>query len=86
MAMITKEDFFAVVKKSELSFDVDISTLDPDELLTKQGLDSLDMASLLFELESAYGFSVSDESITAGNWKTINKIVQSLNEACNAAN
>lgn len=79
MKQITKEDLFKVVQESSLNFNVDISVLDPDELLTKQGLDSLDMASLLFELESVYNFTVSDESIAEGSWKTINKIVATLN-------
>lgn len=80
MKEITKEDLFKVIQESNLNFDVNISVLDPDELLTTQGLDSLDMASLLFELESAYNVTVSDESIAEGAWKTINKIVATLNK------
>lgn len=76
----TKEQLFQMIEESTLNFNVEFAALDPDELLTKQGLDSLDMASLLFEIESYCGFSISDESITNGEWRTINKIVSSVNK------
>jgi acyl carrier protein len=83
MKVITKEDIFKMVEESELNFNEDISLMDPDELFTKQGLDSLDMANFLFELENYYNISISDESIANGDWKTLNKMLASLNKLVN---
>lgn len=79
MKTITREDIFNVVKEAELNLSEDISKMDPDELFLSQGLDSLDMASLLFALEDKFAVKISDESITNGDWRTLTKMVNSLN-------
>lgn len=79
MSTVTKEDIITMVRDSNLNFDADISQMNPDELFTKQGLDSLDMANFLFELETVYNVTITDESIGNGDWQTFNKMVASLN-------
>lgn len=84
MKTVTREDIFNVVKEAELNLNEDISKMDPDELFLNQGLDSLDMASLLFALEDKFAVKISDESIANGDWRTLTKMVNSLNRLINA--
>lgn len=79
MNPVQKEDVFRVAAGAGLNLSVGLETLDPDLEFKKQGLDSLDLASLLFALEEKYGITVSDASIADGDWRTLNRMVASLN-------
>ncbi len=52
----------------------DIAALIPDQPLTEQGLDSLDLASLLLLVEERYGIGVPDSSVT--ECSTINGLLK----------
>ena len=55
----------------------DIAALIPDQPLTEQGLDSLDLASLLLLVEERYGVVVPDSSVS--ECSTINGLLKFAN-------
>ncbi|WP_394839497.1 acyl carrier protein [Pendulispora rubella] len=55
--MITRDDILRLFIAAEIH--VTGSELDDHAPLAQQGLDSLDMANLLFQLEQSYQFSIS---------------------------
>lgn len=72
------DDILKVIESEDLLLEVDLKTLDHDELLTSQGVDSLDVASILFGIENYYGVKISNETVANGEWTTINKILTSM--------
>ena len=76
--MTTKEEILQII--NDLDIDVDISSLDVSLPLQEQGLDSLDMATILFELEDRYAIKVTEEDIESGKLESINKILNFINE------
>lgn len=72
------DDILKVVESKDLLLEVDLKTLDPDELLVHQGVDSLDLASILFSIENYYGIKISNETVANGEWTTINKILSNM--------
>jgi acyl carrier protein len=75
--MISSKEIVSIIADSDI--DVDTEKLDHNEDLTKQGLDSLDMSTILFALEERFSISVSDEDIEANKLSSIDKIVQYVN-------
>jgi acyl carrier protein len=73
--MITVEDVLHIVKESDLP--VDASKLDAGAPLVNQGLDSLDMATLMLALESKYKKAIPPEK--AARLRTLTNIVEFLN-------
>ena len=69
------DDILKVIESEDLLLEVDLKTLNPEELLTSQGVDSLDLASILFGIENYYGVKIDNETVAAGEWTTINKIL-----------
>ena len=78
MEQVRKEDIIRVLKG--MNIDVDVEALDPSVDLASQGVDSLDMMNMLFELEEAFSIKITDDSIDNGEWLTIDKIVKNINE------
>lgn len=76
-------DILKVIDAEDLLLEVDLSKLNPDELLTAQGVDSLDLASILFGIENYYGVKINNETVAAGEWTTINKILMSMERLIN---
>ena len=76
--MTTKEDILQIIK--DLDIDVDISSLSVSLPLQEQGLDSLDMATIFFELEDLYSIKVTDEDVESGKLESIDKILNFINE------
>ncbi|ASC64848.1 hypothetical protein B9P52_11265 [Achromobacter denitrificans] len=57
----TQEDIIAVIRQANV---VDFpETLRPDLKLTDQGIDSLDMFSVILALQEKYGIEISDDDI-----------------------
>ena len=71
--MTTKEEIVEIIK--ELDIYVDISSLSASKPLSEQGLDSLDMAALFFEIGERYSIKVTDEDIGSGKLESIDKIL-----------
>ena len=78
MEHLTKEDVINVLSK--INIDADIKALDPVMDLPSQGIDSLDMMSILFEFEETFSIKITDESVKDGQWLTIDKMVENINE------
>ena len=71
--MATKEDILQMIK--DLNINVDISSLSASKPLREQGLDSLDIATIFFELDDRYSIKVTDEDIESGEFESIDKIL-----------
>ena len=76
--MIDAKQIVQVIADSDI--EVNHESLEPDVDLTEQGLDSLDMATLLFELEEKFSVSVEDDDLDAGKLSSIAKIVAYVND------
>lgn len=79
MTKVTHEDVIAIIKGTGAQ--VDWEKLDPKESLAEQGADSLDMISIIFAIQEKYGVEITDESISEGEWLTIDKTAINLNKA-----
>jgi acyl carrier protein len=78
MQYVTKEKLIEVLKG--VNMDADPGALDPSTDLRSQGVDSLDMMNMLFALEEAFSIEISDDSITDGEWLTIEDMVKNVNK------
>ncbi len=76
--MITKEDILEMIK--DLEIDVEISSLSTSTPLREQGLDSLDMSTIFFELDDRFSVTVTDEDIENGMLDSIDKILNFIRE------
>ncbi len=73
--MVTPEEVITAMAEAELS--TSVSNVQVDLPLVLQGLDSLDMATLMFALESKYNRQIPPEK--AARLRTISDIVKFLN-------
>jgi len=78
MEQVRKEDIIRVLKG--MNMNADLEALDPSVDLASQGVDSLDMMNMLFELEEAFSIKITDDSVDNSEWLTIDKIVKNVNE------
>jgi acyl carrier protein len=78
--MITVNDIIEILQ--EQNDHIQLVDVDPEKSLLHQGLDSLDMMDLYFNLEEKYGVSIefSDESSQDSQWASLNQIVAGINE------
>lgn len=79
MTKITHEDVIAIIKGTGAQ--VDCEKLDPKESLADQGADSLDMIDIIFAFQEKYSIEITDESISDGEWLSIEKMVMNLNKS-----
>jgi acyl carrier protein len=77
---VTREAVLSLMQS--LRIDCDPSTLDPTEDFRKQGIDSLDLANIVFGIEDVFEVTVTDESLEAGEWGSVDRIVETLNRLC----
>ena len=78
MRIVTRED---VVKIAQgVATEVDWKNIDYKENLSEQGVDSLDMINIIFAFQEIYDVAISDESISQGEWLTIDGIMENLNK------
>jgi acyl carrier protein len=75
--MTTREDILKMIK--DLDINVDISSLSESRPLREQGLDSLDIATIFFELDDRYSIKVTDEVVESGKFESIDKILNFIN-------
>jgi acyl carrier protein len=55
--MITADDLITTLKASDVG--VRTQGIQPDKDLTEQGFDSLDVSSLIFQVEKSYGIKIT---------------------------
>jgi acyl carrier protein len=77
MNKVKCNDIITIIE--QLRIDFDINKVDVKENLDDQGIDSLDLSSILFGIEDVYNIQLDDESIDRGEWLSIEKIVDNLN-------
>ena len=78
MRIVTRED---VVKIAQgVATEVDWKNIDYKESLSEQGVDSLDMINIIFAFQETYEVAISDESISQGEWLTIDGMAENLNK------
>ena len=81
MQKVNKKDVLKVL--DGLNLDVKPDNIDPSKSLADQGVDSLDLANILFGLQDAFSIEITDDSIANGDWLTINNIVININNILN---
>jgi acyl carrier protein len=79
MGRITKNEIFSVIQKANVKLDWE--KIEPEISLAEQGADSLDMISIIFAFQEKYNVEITDESISNGDWLSIDKMLISLNKA-----
>ncbi len=80
MKRVTRKVITEFIEKVLEDSDVEVSLLDPAGMLDAQGVDSLDMMNIIFQIQDDYSIEISEDSLEEGKWLTIDKIVESLNE------
>lgn len=83
MSKATREDIIGLFKAADV--DIDVSELDPAVALTEQGLDSLDMMNVYFQLDEKYGITIEDDSIGSGEWDSLDNITAGVNKHLEAS-
>ncbi len=79
--MVDAQDILSIIEENDIK--VDLKKLDWSMSLRDQGLDSLDMTSILFSIEDKYEIKISDEDIDQGNLVSIDAIVSFINKLKN---
>ena len=59
---------------------IDLEELDYSESLSEQGLDSLDLVTILFTIEEKFSIKIPEEDINEEKLSSINSIVSYINE------
>lgn len=75
--MVTASEIIGIMVENELNIDTD--KLDHDEPLKNQGVDSLDMTTILFALEEQFKIRIPEEDIEQGKLSSINAILTYVN-------
>jgi acyl carrier protein len=79
MSSVTHDEIVRVIKKTDVKLDWE--KINPKESLSEQGADSLDMINIIFAIQEKYGIEITDESISDGEWLSIEKMVMNLNKS-----
>ena len=74
----TSQDILDIILQNEIR--VDLEELDHSESLAKQGLDSLDLVTILFTIEEKFSIKIPEEDINEEKLSSINSIVSYINE------
>lgn len=77
MRKIVPKDIISIMK--EMNLNINVEELIYDEELSSQGVDSLDMMSLYFNLEEKIPVKISNEYFSDKQWDTIDNIVANVN-------
>ena len=85
MKTVHREDILEIMK-SMGSINVVVGDIKPDQNLDSQGVDSLDMMSLLFEIEDKFSIKIEEESLQNYALLTIDEIVEKINVLLSATN
>jgi acyl carrier protein len=77
MEKVIPEDLVKIIKS--VVTDVDLSNLDIQAALSDQEVDSLDLMNIIFSFQEKYSVEISDESISRGEWRSVEIMVDTLN-------
>ena len=77
--MVTAEDILSIIRTNEIK--IDYRALDHSESLSEQGLDSLDITSILFAVEDRFGIRIPEEDLNNDKLASIKNIVSYINSA-----
>jgi len=75
MSKVTVDQILKVIKKSNVV--TDVGAIDQAKPLQDQGVDSLDISGILFNMEEAFGIEIPDADIDG--LQTINDILDYVN-------
>ena len=75
--MITGVDILRIIRESDI--DIDTEALDHRRPLHEQQIDSLDMMTILFEVEKRFSVSIAEADIENDLLASIDQIVQYVN-------
>jgi len=78
MSNVTLKDILDLLE--EAGIESDVNELNPSEPLLEQGLDSLDMMNVYFQIEEKYGISIGEEDISSGEWDSLEKIASGISK------
>jgi acyl carrier protein len=78
MSKVDRDELIKAIEALDLS-EFDAATIKDDVPLTDQGLDSLDMMNLYFQIEEQFQLKISEESLEKNEWNTISKILSKIN-------
>ena len=79
MEQVTIAEILNIITKV-IDDDIKLDEIDCAVKLDDQGLDSLDMMNIFFEIQDVYGVEISEEAIENNEWITVDKILKNLNE------
>lgn len=78
MAKYTFENLLEMLEAEDIILDVDFASLNHSMTLKDQGIDSVDLVSILFGVENYFHIKIGKDAI-ATQWNTIDKILDNLN-------
>jgi acyl carrier protein len=77
--MVSTKDILSIIHNIEIN--IDTKQLDFSMPLSEQGLDSLDMTSILFAIEEKFEIKISEADIEEGKLTSIDGMVSYINDA-----
>jgi acyl carrier protein len=77
--MVSTKDILSIIHNIEIN--IDRKQLDFSMPLSEQGLDSLDMTSILFAIEEKFEIKISEADIEEGKLTSIDGMVSYINDA-----
>ena len=80
MEKVTMKELMDVLEQIGPNVSVDVTKLKPDQPLNNQGLDSMDIVNILFEIEDNFHITIPDEAFRSGKLSTLDTILESINE------
>ena len=78
MKTVRREDILGIMKNMG-SISIVVDAIKPDENLDSQGVDSLDMMNLLFEIEDRFSIKIEVDALQNYALLTIDEIVEKIN-------
>ncbi len=75
--MVEAENILEIMRKSEITFRRGALVL--DKPLVEQGVDSLDMTTILFAVEERFQLRIAEEDMDGDKLSSINAIIEYVN-------
>ena len=82
MRTFVREDILRVMEKINLN--VNVTDIIPEQALSEQEIDSLDMMNLFFEIEETFSVRIANEAMSERRWETIRIRVSTAHSAASA--
>jgi len=77
MSIANESDILEIIRDAHVDEEA-LACLDPQKTFSEAGLDSLDMANVLFKIEDKYGIQIPDDDALA--LVNVMKIVEFIND------